>query len=165
MWPHGLEPTRLLCPWNSRGKNTGVCSHSLLQGIFLIQGLNSSLVQCRQILHHLSYWGSPQASPVTSILFLPNDYSVTRARPSLSDPMDCSTSLSFTISWSLLKLMSIELVMPPSYLVLCRPLLLLPSIFPNIRVFFQWVSSSHQVGKVLELQHQSFQWILRVDFL
>ena len=44
-------------------------------------------------------------------------------------------SLSFTISWSLLKLMSIELVMPPSYLVLCRPLLLLPSIFPNIRVF------------------------------
>ena len=45
------------------------------------------------------------------------------------------SSLSFTISWSLLKLMSIELVMPPSYLVLCRPLLLLPSIFPNIRVF------------------------------
>ena len=44
-------------------------------------------------------------------------------------------SLSFTISWSLLKLMSIELVMPPNHLILCRPLLLLPSIFPSIRVF------------------------------
>ena len=44
-------------------------------------------------------------------------------------------SLSFTISWSLLKLMSIELVMPSNRLVLCRPLLFLPSIFPSIRVF------------------------------
>ena len=44
-------------------------------------------------------------------------------------------SLSFTISWSLLKLMSIESVMPPNHLILCHPLLLLPSIFPNIRVF------------------------------
>ena len=44
-------------------------------------------------------------------------------------------SLSFTISQSLLKLRSIESVMPPNRLVLCRPLLLLPSIFPSIRVF------------------------------
>ena len=44
-------------------------------------------------------------------------------------------SLSFTISWSLLKLMSIESVMPPNHLNLCRPLLLLPSVFPSIRVF------------------------------
>ena len=44
-------------------------------------------------------------------------------------------SLSFTISRSLLKLMSIESVMPSSHLILCRLLLLLPSIFPNIRVF------------------------------
>ena len=44
-------------------------------------------------------------------------------------------SLSFTISWSLLKLMSIELVMPSSHLILCHPLLFLPSIFPSIRVF------------------------------
>ena len=44
-------------------------------------------------------------------------------------------SLSFTISRSLLKLMSIELVMPSNHLVLCLPLLLLPSIFPSIRVF------------------------------
>ena len=43
--------------------------------------------------------------------------------------------LSFTISWSLLKLMSIELMMPSHYLILCCPLLLLPSIFPRIKVF------------------------------
>ena len=43
--------------------------------------------------------------------------------------------LSSTIFWSLLKLMSIELVMPSNHLVLCHPLLLLPSIFPSIRVF------------------------------
>ena len=43
--------------------------------------------------------------------------------------------LSFTISQSLLKLMSIESVMPSTYLILCHPLLLLPSIFPSIRVF------------------------------
>ena len=45
------------------------------------------------------------------------------------------TSLSFTISRSLLKLKSIKLVMPSNYLILCHPLLLLPSIFPSIRVF------------------------------
>ena len=44
-------------------------------------------------------------------------------------------SLSVTNSWSLLKLMSIELVMPPNHLILCHPLLLLTSIFPSIRVF------------------------------
>ena len=44
-------------------------------------------------------------------------------------------SLSFTISLSLLKLMSIESMMPSNHLILCRPLLLLPSIFPSIRVF------------------------------
>ena len=43
--------------------------------------------------------------------------------------------LSFTISQSLLKLMSIESVMPPNHLLLCHPLLLLPLIFPSIRVF------------------------------
>ena len=47
---HGLEPARLLCPWDFSGKNTGVGSHFLLQGIFLIQGLNPCLLHCRQIL-------------------------------------------------------------------------------------------------------------------
>ena len=47
----------------------------------------------------------------------------------------CEASLSITNSQSLLKVMSIELVMPSNHLILCRPLLLLPSIFPSIRVF------------------------------
>ena len=47
----------------------------------------------------------------------------------------CQASLSITNSRSLLKLMSIELVMPSNHLILCRPLLFLPSVFPSIRVF------------------------------
>ena len=73
----------------------------------------------------------------------------------------CQASLSFTISQGLLKFTSIESVMLSNHLILWRPLLLLPSIFPSIRVFFQWVSSSHQGARVLEfqLQCQSFQWL------
>ena len=69
-------------------------------------------------------------------------------------------SLSITNSWSLLKLMSIESVMPSSHLILCRPLLLLPSVFPSIRVF-----PSESVLRIkwpkyweFQLQHQFFQW-------
>ena len=43
--PNGLQPTRLLCPWNFPGKNTAVGCHFLLQGIFLTQGLNPHLLQ------------------------------------------------------------------------------------------------------------------------
>ena len=63
--------------------------------------------------------------------------SVTKSCPTLCDSMAAAdqASLSITNSWSLLKLMSIESVMPSSHLILCRPLLLLLSIFPSIRVF------------------------------
>ena len=54
--PHGLEPTRLLCPWDSPGKNIGVGCHFLLQGIFLTQESNPGLLHCREILYHLSHW-------------------------------------------------------------------------------------------------------------
>ena len=62
--------------------------------------------------------------------------SVTRLYPTLCNPMDyrISASLSVTNSWSLLKPMSIKSVMPYNHLILCRPLLL-PSIFPSLRVF------------------------------
>ena len=55
----------------------------------------------------------------------------------LCDPMNLSTPglLSIASSWSFPKLMSIESVMPSNHLILCHPLLFLPSIFPNIRVF------------------------------
>ena len=60
--PHGMRPTMFLCPWNSPGKNTGMGSHSLLQGIFLTQRSNPHLLcllHCRQILYLLSHGGSP----------------------------------------------------------------------------------------------------------
>ena len=62
--------------------------------------------------------------------------SAAQSCPTFCDPMDCSTpaSLSTINSQSLPKLMSIELVMPSNHLILCWPLLLLPSIFPSIRV-------------------------------
>ena len=59
LWPHRLQPVRLLCPWNSPGKNSEVGSHSLLPGIFPTQGSNLGLPQGRQILYRLSQQGSP----------------------------------------------------------------------------------------------------------
>ena len=65
--PHGLQSTRLLCPWDFPGKNTGVGCHFLLQGIFPTQGSNSSLL-------HLLHWQvnslplSHQRSPKATIL-------------------------------------------------------------------------------------------------
>ena len=53
--PDGQEPTRLLCPWNSPGKNTGVGCHFLLTGIFPTQGVNLGLLHCSQIHYHLSH--------------------------------------------------------------------------------------------------------------
>ena len=55
-------------------------------------------------------------------------------------------SLSFTISWELLKLMSIESVMTSNHLILCRPLLLLPSIFLSIRVFANELAPEYHLG-------------------
>ena len=73
----------------------------------------------------------------------------------------CQASLSFTFSWNLFKLMSIESVMASKHLILPSPAL-------NIsqhQGLFQWVSSLHQVAKVLKFQHQSLQLIFRLDFL
>ena len=91
--------------------------HVLLQGIFPTQGLNPHLLHCRQILYHLSH----QSFSRVRLFAAP----WTAAR---------QASLSITNSQSLFKLMSIELVMPSNHLILCHPLLLLPSIFPSIRV-------------------------------
>ena len=65
-------------------------------------------------------------------------------------------SLSFTISWSLLKLMSIESVMPFNPLILFCPLLLLPSIFPSIRVF-----SNESVDCIRWTKYWSFSFSIR----
>ena len=57
---HGLQPPRLLCPWDSLGKNTGVGCHALLQGTFPTGGLNPGLLYRRQILYCRSQQGSPE---------------------------------------------------------------------------------------------------------
>ena len=54
------SPPGWLCPWNSPGKNTVVGCHSFLQEIFLTQGWNMGLLNCRQILYHLSHQGNPR---------------------------------------------------------------------------------------------------------
>ena len=59
LWSHELWPARLLCSWDSPGKNTRVGCHFLLQGNFPTQELNPSLPHCRQMLYQLSYRGSP----------------------------------------------------------------------------------------------------------
>ena len=65
--PHGLKPARLLCPWDSPGKNTRVDRHFFLQEIFLTQGsklCHLRLLHCRQILYHLNDKGSPMRTTV-----------------------------------------------------------------------------------------------------
>ena len=75
-------------------------------------------------------------------------------------------SLSITNSRSLLKLKSIESVMPSNHLILCSPFILLPSIFSSIRVFSSESGLCIKWLKYWEfqLQHQCFQWIFRTDF-
>ena len=70
-------------------------------------------------------------------------------------------SLSITNSWSCLKFVSIMVMMPSNHLILCRLLLIPPSIFPSIRVFSNKSALCIRWPNVLEfqLQHQSFQWV------
>ena len=113
--PHGQQAARLLCPWDFPSKNTGVGCDFLLQGIFLTQGSMQGLL-------NLLHWFSSVQS-FSCVQHFPTPWTAAG-----------QASLSITSFRSLLKLMSIELVMPSNHLILCHPLLL-PSIFPNIRVF------------------------------
>ena len=97
--------------------------------------------------------------------------SVTKSCLTLCSLMDCSTP-GLPVPHHLLEFAQVHVhwvgdAIQPSLPLL--PLLLLPSVSPSIRVFFFFpiVISSHQIPKVLELQlqHQSFQWVFRVDFL
>ena len=106
--------------------------HSLFQRIFPTKGSN-------QYLLHLLHWqaGSLLSELPGKLLSLGWVWfsSVAQSGLTLCDPKDRQTSLYNTNPWSLLKLMSIESVMPSSHLILYHPLLLPPSIFPRIRVF------------------------------
>ena len=78
--------------------------------------------------------------------------SVSKSCPTVYDPMDYSIP-GFPIFLSLFKLMSVELVMPSNHLILCRPLLLLPSIFPSISAF-----SSKSAVCIRLTKYQSFSF-------
>ena len=90
--------------------------------------------------------------------------SVAQSCLNLSTPWTAAhqASLSINNSGRWLKLLSIEMVMPSNHLILYHPLLLPPCLSQH-QGLFQWVSSSHQVAKVLDfqLQHQSLQWTCR----
>ena len=98
----------------------------------------------RQNLYH---FGKPQTAYCCC--------SVTQSCPTLCAPWNAAyqSSLSFTISWSFLKLMSTESVMPSNHLILCHPLILLHSIFPSIRVF-----SYESALPIRWLKHWSFSF-------
>ena len=91
---HGLYPSRLLCPWDSPGQNTGVGSHSLFQGIFPTQGLNPDFLHCRQILSHLSHQGSPQI-----LEWLDYPFSRGSSQPRNWTGVSCLVGIFFT-SWA-----------------------------------------------------------------
>ena len=102
-----------------------MCSHSLLQGLFLTQGSNPCLLHHRHIPYHLSHQGNPCCY-----------CSVAKSCPGLCDPLGCSTP-GFPVLHCLLEFAQIyvrESVMLSNHLILCLSLLL-PSIFPSIRVF------------------------------
>ena len=103
---HGLQSTRFLHPWDFLGKSTGVGCHCLLE---LLRGYSRK--------HQYQFSLSPIQLFVTPWITAHQ------------------TSLSITTSRSSLKFTSIKLVMPSNHLILCHPLLLLPSIPPSIRVF------------------------------
>ena len=91
------------------------------------KGLNPGLPHCRQILYRLSHQRNPCMFSVQPLSHVP-----LFVTPWIAAHQD---SLSITNSWSLLKLMSIESMMPSNHLIFCHLLLLSPSIFPSIKVF------------------------------
>ena len=113
--PCGLKLTRLLCPWNSLSKNTGVGSHSFLQGIFLTQRSNPGLPHCRWILHQLSHETSLVAEKMHMVGNLHMSCVCAKCLQScltLCDPMDCC--LSDSSVYGILQARILECVAMPS---------------------------------------------------
>ena len=157
--PVALQPTRLLCPWYSPGKRTGVGCHFLLQENFLTQRPNSCLLHWQVDSLLLSH----QKSPYENICC-----SLAQSRPTLCNPIDCSTTdfpvLHYLPEFAQTHAHWVSDAIQPSH-PLSTPS---PPAFnlSQHQALFQWVNSLHQAAKVLELQlqHQSFQ-LFRTDFL
>ena len=109
LWPHGLQPTKLLYTWDFLGKDTGMAYHFLLQGIFPTQGLNLGLLHCRQILSQLNYKGSPM-----SMVFNTNSYTDLNERRCCHLPTH-----DLSDSWCLCWLSQLAVPDPPFSILLC----------------------------------------------
>ena len=108
------------------------------------------LTQMREYWRKRSWWAEPNAG--CSWCILPQCSFLSHVQL-FETPWTAAyqASPSFTVSWNLLKLMSIELVMPSNHLILCHLLLLLPSIFHH-QGLFQWVGSLPQVASIQTLE-------------
>ena len=148
--PNGLETTRLLCPWDFPGKNTEGGCHFLFQGIFPDQGSNHVSALARKF-----FITEPPGSPHK------NDCSIAKSRLTLCDPIACSRP-GFLVFHYLLEFAQVCVhwiggAIQPSHL------LPFSSSFAfslsQHQGLLQWVSCSHQVAKILELQlqYESFQ--------
>ena len=104
---HRLQSARLLCPWNSPGKNTRVGCHSLLQEIFLTQGLNLGLLHDRQILYHLSHQNCCCCCEVASVVsnsVRPHRWQPTRLRRPWDSPgKNTGVGCHFLLQWMKVK--------------------------------------------------------------
>ena len=121
-----LQPHGLYSPWNSPCQNTGVGSLSLLQGIFQTQGPNPDLPHCRCIVYQLGHQFS-SVHLLQRVWLFANPWTAAR-----------QASLSITNSRSSLRLTSIELVMPSSHLILCRPFSSCPQSLPASVFSNEW---------------------------
>ena len=137
---HGLQLTRLLCPWDFRGKNTGMGCRFLLQGIFPTQWSNSCLL----------YWQADSLPVSHQVQFS----SVTQSCPTLCDPMNHSMP-GLPVQHKLPEFNQTHVhqvsdaIQPSHPLSSPSPPALNPSQHQSL---FQWVNSSHEVAKVLEFQ-------------
>ena len=156
-----LQPARFLCPWNSPGKNTGVSSHSLLQGIFLTQGSNQGFLHCRRILYHLSHQGKFLYSSIFCKMWFSHRHlnasvsSVAQLCLTFCDPMNRSTP-GLPIHHQLPESTQTHVHWVGDAIQPSHPLSSPSPPAPNLsqhQGLFKWVSSSHQVAaKVLEFQ-------------
>ena len=125
LWnPVGCNPPGSSIHGDSLGRNTGVGCYALLKGNLPNPGIKLRSLHCGRFF------------TIFTILYQSSVQSLSRVWPFGTRWIAaCQASLSITSSWSLIKLMCIESVMPSSHLILCHPLLLLPPIPPSIRVF------------------------------
>ena len=108
LWPHGLQPTRLLCPWDVPGKNTGVGCHFLLQGILPTQGSNPHLLHWqvdslpyeppgKPLLFHTCMCTRAHTRVCVCVCVYSYDVSknhwvlIAQSCPTLCDPMNCNS--------------------------------------------------------------------------